>query len=195
MLLVQGDFTPEAEEEAVRTLLGWRPAGMILQSFVQSEAARALLVTSGVAVVEISEIKGRAPIDMAVGVSNFETAYAMTMHLAARATGGSASSRRRSTATTGCSSGAWAITRRCSDLGMAHEDMEVEVTITPQGGAEALAAADRPAPGHRGDLLLVATRWRSARSRNAIGAAGRCPSGSRSPGTATWIWRRSSIRR
>ena len=82
MLLVQGEFTAEDEEEAVRTLLGWRPAGMILQSFVQSETARSLLVSSGVAVVEISEIKGRAPIDMAVGVSNFETAYAMTMHLA-----------------------------------------------------------------------------------------------------------------
>ena len=82
MLLVQGEFTPEAEEEAVRTLLGWRPAGMILQSFVQAETARALLVTSGAPVVEISEIKGREPIDMAVGVSNFETAYAMTMHLA-----------------------------------------------------------------------------------------------------------------
>ena len=82
MLLVQGEFTVAAEEEAIRTLLGWRPAGMILQSFVQSETARALLVSSRVAVVEISEIKGRAPIDMAVGVSNFETAYAMTMHLA-----------------------------------------------------------------------------------------------------------------
>ena len=34
--------------------------------------------------VEISEIKGRKPIDMVVGVSNFETAYAMTMHLAAK---------------------------------------------------------------------------------------------------------------
>ena len=43
MLLVQGEFTREAEEKSIRTLLGWRPAGMILQSFVQSDAARALL--------------------------------------------------------------------------------------------------------------------------------------------------------
>ena len=27
MLLVQGEFTPEDEERAIRTLLGWRPAG------------------------------------------------------------------------------------------------------------------------------------------------------------------------
>ena len=84
MLLVQGEFTQEAEEKSIRTLLGWRPAGMILQSFVQSDAARALLRSSGAPVVEISEIKGRKPLDMVVGVSNFETAYAMTMHLAAK---------------------------------------------------------------------------------------------------------------
>src|SRR6186713_3369510 len=80
MLLVQGEFTQEAEEQAIRTLLGWRPSGMILQSFVQSDTARALLLSSGAPVVEISEIKGRKPLDMVVGISNFETAYAMTMH-------------------------------------------------------------------------------------------------------------------
>ena len=30
MLLVQGEFTQEAEEKSIRTLLGWRPVGMIL---------------------------------------------------------------------------------------------------------------------------------------------------------------------
>lgn len=84
MLLVQGEFTEESEERAVRALLGWRPAGMILQSFVQSEAARGLLKSSGTPVVEISEIRGRAPLDVVVGISNFDTAYAMTMHLAAK---------------------------------------------------------------------------------------------------------------
>ena len=43
MLLVQGEFTADAEEGSIRTLLGWRPAGMILQSFVQSDVARSLL--------------------------------------------------------------------------------------------------------------------------------------------------------
>ena len=45
---------------SVRCSAGGRP-GMILQSFVQSDAARALLVDGGVPVVEISEIKGQAP--------------------------------------------------------------------------------------------------------------------------------------
>ena len=53
MILVQGEFTADAEEAAVRTILGWRPAGLILQSFVQSPAARALLLTNKVPIVEI----------------------------------------------------------------------------------------------------------------------------------------------
>jgi LacI family gluconate utilization system Gnt-I transcriptional repressor len=81
LLLVQGDFSVEAEEQAIRTLIGWRPAGLILQAFVQSEAARQLLRSRDVPVVEISEIRGREPIDLTVGVSNFDTAYAMTTRL------------------------------------------------------------------------------------------------------------------
>lgn len=139
MLLVQGDFTPEAEETSIRTLLGWRPAGMILQSFVQSEAARKLLLSSGAPVVEISEIKGRKPIDMVVGVSNFETAYAMTMHLAAKGYkrigfvstpihGNDRLQQRRS-----------GYHAALSELGIKnHASMEVEVPITAAGGAQAL---------------------------------------------------------
>ena len=136
--MVQGEFTAEDEEQAIRTLLGWRPAGMILQSFVQSDTARALLAASGVAVVEISEIKGRAPIDMAVGVSNFETAYAMTMHLARKGY------RRIGFVSTPVHGNDRLRQRRTgyhaalAELGLPHADMEVEVPITPRGGAEAV---------------------------------------------------------
>ena len=155
MLLVQGEFTAEDEEEAIRTLLGWRPAGMILQSFVQSETARALLVASGVRGGRDLRDQGQAPIDMAVGVSNFETAYAMTMHLARKGY------RRIGFVSTPIHGNDRLRQRRTgyhaalADLGVAHEDMEVEVPITPRGGAEALVTADRAAPRHRGDLLLV----------------------------------------
>jgi len=81
LLLVQGDFSAEAEEQAIRTLVGWRPAGLILQAFVQSEEARMLLRSRKVPVVEISEIRGHEAIDLTVGVSNFDTAYAMTSRL------------------------------------------------------------------------------------------------------------------
>lgn len=139
MLLVQGEFTTEAEEASIRTLLGWRPAGMILQSFVQSEVARQLLVSSGAPVVEISEIKGRQPVDMVVGVSNFETAYAMTMHLAAKGY------KRIGFVSTPIHGNDRLQQRRTgyhaalTELGIEnHASMEVEVPITAAGGAEAL---------------------------------------------------------
>ena len=112
---------------------------MILQSFVQSDAARALLKSSGAPVVEISEIKGRKPLDMVVGVSNFETAYAMTMHLAAKGY------KRIGFVSTPIHGNDRLQQRRTgyhaalSELGIEnHDDMEVEVPITAQGGAEAL---------------------------------------------------------
>ncbi len=139
MLLVQGEFTPEAEETSIRTLLGWRPAGMILQSFVQSETARQLLKSSGAPVVEISEIKGRKPIDMLVGVSNFETAYAMTMHLAAKGY------KRIGFVSTPIHGNDRLQQRRAgyhaalTELGIRnHASMEVEVPITAAGGAQAM---------------------------------------------------------
>jgi LacI family gluconate utilization system Gnt-I transcriptional repressor len=139
LLLVQGDFTAAAEEGAVRSLLGWRPAGLILQAFVQSAPARQLLTDGVVPVVEISEIRGKRPIDMAVGISNFETAYAMTAHLASKGYkkiafvstpihGNDRLQQRRI-----------GYRQAMTDLGLHYNpDLEVEVPITPQGGAEAL---------------------------------------------------------
>ncbi|MGN6100176.1 MAG: LacI family DNA-binding transcriptional regulator [Devosia sp.] len=144
LLLIQGEFTPEAEENAVKALLGWRPAGMILQSFVQSESARELLVASRAPVVEISEIKGRDPIDMLVGISNFETAHAMTMHLASKGY------RRIGFVSTPIHGNDRLQQRRAgyhaalSALGFKnHDALEVEVPITAAGGAHALDVLTR----------------------------------------------------
>ena len=70
---------PQDEEEAVRTLLGWRPAGMILQSFVQSETAPgAPGRRAGWRWSRSRRSRGGRRSTWRVGVSNFETAYAMT---------------------------------------------------------------------------------------------------------------------
>lgn len=139
LLLVQGEFVPEAEDAAIRALLGWRPAGLILQAFVQDETTRRLLAESPVPVVEISEIRGKQPIDMAVGVSNFETAYAMTAHLADKGY------RKIAFVSTPVHGNDRLQQRRIGyrqameDLGLHYNPkLEVEVPITPQGGAEAL---------------------------------------------------------
>jgi LacI family gluconate utilization system Gnt-I transcriptional repressor len=141
LLLMQGDFSAEAEEQAIRALLGWKPAGLILQAFVQSETARRLLAECGSAVVEISEIRGKEPIEMAVGVSNFDTAYAMTVHLAEKG-------YRKIAFVSTPVHGNDRLQQRCigyrkaiADRGLPDQPrLEVEVPITPRGGAEALGA-------------------------------------------------------
>ena len=71
LLISQGEFTLEIEESLIRSLLGWRPAGFILQAYVQSEKARSYILSRDVPTVEISEIEGSTPIGASVGVSNF----------------------------------------------------------------------------------------------------------------------------
>jgi LacI family gluconate utilization system Gnt-I transcriptional repressor len=139
LLLMQGDFAAKAEEKAIRALLGWKPAGWILQAFVQSEAARQLLMGSDSPVVEISEIRGKEPIDMAVGVSNFDTAYAMTAFLADKGY------RKIAFVSTPVHGNDRLQQRRIGyrqaliDRGMGYVgELDVEVPITPQGGADAL---------------------------------------------------------
>ena len=139
LLLIQGDFDARAEETAIRALLGWQPVGLILQAFVQSPAARRLLARGEPSVVEISEIRGRKPIDMAVGVSNFETAYAMTCHLVRKGY------RRIGFVSTPIHGNDRLRQRRIGyrqalvDSGHVYpENLEIEVPITPVGGAQAL---------------------------------------------------------
>jgi LacI family transcriptional regulator, gluconate utilization system Gnt-I transcriptional repressor len=48
---------------------------------VQSESVRSQLRSREIPVVEISEIRGREPIDLLVGVSHFDSAHAMTSRL------------------------------------------------------------------------------------------------------------------
>ena len=145
LLLVQGEFSPEVEERAIAALLGWRPAGLVIQAFVQSQAARDRIARAGVSVVEISEISGGQPIDMAVGVSNLRAAYAMTMHLARRGY------RRIGFVSTPVHGNDRLRQRRVGfrqaieELGFAG-GLEVEVPITPQGGADALDALHRRDP-------------------------------------------------
>lgn len=139
MMLVQGEFTADAEEAAIRTILGWRPAGLILQSFVQSPAARALLLSNKVPVVEISEVKGNAPLGAAVGISNFDAAFAMTTHLAGKGYrhigfvsmpvhGNDRLQQRRA-----------GYKAAIAQLGMdGSPEMEVQVPISTRGGADAL---------------------------------------------------------
>jgi len=116
MLLVQGEFTQAAEERAIRTLIGWRPAGFVLQSFVQSKTARTLLRNSAAPVVEISEIKGAAKGYKKIGFVS--TPIHGNDRLQQRKIG---------------------YRTALKDLGLKDDlGLEVEVPLTAQGGANAL---------------------------------------------------------
>lgn len=84
LLIAQGEFTPEVEEKLVLSLLAWQPAGFVLQAFVESQLARGILAGRQIPVVEISEIEGKPPIGALVGISNYEAARQMTLHLASK---------------------------------------------------------------------------------------------------------------
>lgn len=147
LLLIQGDFAAAAEEKAVRALLGWRPAGLILQAFVQGEVTRQILVDSGLPVVEISEIRGKRPIDMAVGISNFETAYAMTSHLASKGYSKIAFVSTPIHGNDRLQQRRIGYRQAMTDLALQYDPaLEVEVPITPKGGIEALDLLTRRDP-------------------------------------------------
>jgi LacI family gluconate utilization system Gnt-I transcriptional repressor len=63
------DYLPEKEERVLYEMLSWRPSGVIIAGLEHTDAARAMLKSSGIPVVEIMDTDGK-PIDCAVGISH-----------------------------------------------------------------------------------------------------------------------------
>ncbi|MDG1431857.1 MAG: LacI family DNA-binding transcriptional regulator [Paracoccaceae bacterium] len=63
------DYLPEKEERVLYEMLSWRPSGVIIAGLEHSEAARAMLNSAGIPVVEIMDTDG-TPIDAMVGISH-----------------------------------------------------------------------------------------------------------------------------
>ena len=70
----------EEEEKIVRTLLGHRPAGLVIQGANHTEATRNLLRRASIPVVEMGTLPDD-PIDMCVGYSNRNAAADIANHL------------------------------------------------------------------------------------------------------------------
>lgn len=68
------------EERLLRVFLNQRPAGLIVAGIDQSATARDLLLTADCPVVQIMET-GDSPIDMVVGFSHRDAAWAAVQHL------------------------------------------------------------------------------------------------------------------
>ncbi|WP_372614020.1 LacI family DNA-binding transcriptional regulator [Aquicoccus sp.] len=63
------DYLPEKEERVLYEMLSWRPSGVIIAGLEHSEASRAMLMASGIPVVEIMDTDGQ-PVDSVVGISH-----------------------------------------------------------------------------------------------------------------------------
>jgi LacI family gluconate utilization system Gnt-I transcriptional repressor len=81
LLVSPGELSGENEERQIMNILGWQPAGLILQAFPESDGMRETLRLRQLPVVEISELVGKPPIDCLVGISNHEAARRMTLFL------------------------------------------------------------------------------------------------------------------
>ncbi len=63
------DYRPEKEEQVLYEMLSWRPSGVIIAGLEHSEVTRAMLLNSGIPVVEIMDVDGN-PVDAMVGISH-----------------------------------------------------------------------------------------------------------------------------
>ncbi len=63
------DYIPEKEEKVLYEMLSWRPSGVIIAGLEHTEAAKAMMRSAGIPVVEIMDIDG-TPVDAAVGISH-----------------------------------------------------------------------------------------------------------------------------
>lgn len=77
------NYDPQQEEQLIRNLLTWRPAGLVIAPSDLTKASRALLEGAGLPLVEIMDTD-TTPIDMGVGMSQRGAGSGMAHHLIAR---------------------------------------------------------------------------------------------------------------
>jgi LacI family gluconate utilization system Gnt-I transcriptional repressor len=80
VLLGNSGGSMENEESIVRTLLGHRPAAIVLQGANHTDGTRRMLAAARIPVVEMGTL-AKKPIDLCVGYSNAKAAETMTEHL------------------------------------------------------------------------------------------------------------------
>lgn len=74
--------TRAAEEEWIRTVLSWQPAGLILTGRYHSTRALEMLKNAGIPLVEIWDLNS-SPLDMSVGINHFDSGFDMGRYLIA----------------------------------------------------------------------------------------------------------------
>lgn len=65
LMLASSYFSPEQEENAVRSFLGWSPAALVLTSYFHTDATEKMIAQAGIPVVETWDLQtDRAPIQV-----------------------------------------------------------------------------------------------------------------------------------
>lgn len=72
--------TQKEEEDWIRTVLSWQPAGLILTGRYHSPRATEMLKNAGVPIVEIWDLNS-SPLDMSVGINHFDSGFDMGRYL------------------------------------------------------------------------------------------------------------------
>ncbi len=83
LMLASSGYSPEAEEDILRKLLGQQPAAVVLTGTRHSARVRGLLTELRLPVIETWDLTSR-PIDRVVGFSNREAARQLTLALSSR---------------------------------------------------------------------------------------------------------------
>lgn len=84
ILLGHTEYDEQIETELVRTALSWAPAALVIAGTGHSSATQQMLEAARLPVVEVWELGGSQPIDMAVGFHHEEVGAAAARHLASR---------------------------------------------------------------------------------------------------------------
>ena len=72
--------TIKEEENWIRTVLSWQPAGLILTGRYHSPAALEMLRNAGIPIVEIWDLNS-SPLDISVGINHFDAGFDMGRYL------------------------------------------------------------------------------------------------------------------
>lgn len=76
------EYDTEKEYEIIRSMLSWRPAGLIITGLEQTEATRKLLIGADIPIVQTMDCDG-TPLDACVGFSHTKAGYDIAMALIA----------------------------------------------------------------------------------------------------------------
>jgi LacI family gluconate utilization system Gnt-I transcriptional repressor len=148
LIVANSRYRADVEEGQIRTLLERRPDGMVLTGLTHTPAARRLLESAGIPVVETWESADR-PVDAAVGFSNRDAAEAMTRALVesgyrriAFVNGPSEANERARHRAEGYRAAMAAASLAAPPIHVVHD----EAAILPETGARAIEAIRATAP-------------------------------------------------